>query len=134
MRSFCGEQGGATSGSQHGRSSAAVRLFFFSSRRRHTRWTGDWSSDVCSSDLYHEDSPDKLSEVESVKTEYGAKTNQVDPKTHRVFLTTSDFNPPAAPTEKQPHRSEERRVGKECRSRWWPGEQSRTRVLVRTQE
>src|SRR5690348_5835546 len=24
--------------------------FFFSSRRRHTRWTGDWSSDVCSSD------------------------------------------------------------------------------------
>src|SRR5690348_17907888 len=27
------------------------RFFFFSSRRRHTRWTGDWSSDVCSSDL-----------------------------------------------------------------------------------
>lgn len=53
--------------------------------------------------IYHEDSPDKLSEVESVKTEYGAKTNQVDPKTHRVFLSTSDFNPPAAPTEKQPH-------------------------------
>src|SRR6267154_4407797 len=26
-------------------------VFFFSSRRRHTRWTGDWSSDVCSSDL-----------------------------------------------------------------------------------
>src|SRR5438876_4569123 len=28
-----------------------VSIFFFSSRRRHTRWTGDWSSDVCSSDL-----------------------------------------------------------------------------------
>src|SRR3989454_6527431 len=28
-----------------------VRLFFFSSRRRHTRLQGDWSSDVCSSDL-----------------------------------------------------------------------------------
>src|SRR6267154_190656 len=28
-----------------------VVFFFFSSRRRHTRWTGDWSSDVCSSDL-----------------------------------------------------------------------------------
>src|SRR5690348_17824282 len=28
--------------------------FFFSSRRRHTRWTGDWSSDVCSSDLITE--------------------------------------------------------------------------------
>src|SRR5690625_7020967 len=25
--------------------------FFFSSRRRHTRWPRDWSSDVCSSDL-----------------------------------------------------------------------------------
>src|SRR5690348_4998081 len=28
-----------------------MALFFFSSRSRHTRWTGDWSSDVCSSDL-----------------------------------------------------------------------------------
>ena len=53
--------------------------------------------------IYHEDSPSKLSEVETVKTQYGAKTLQVDPKTHNVFLSTSDFNPPAAPTEKQPH-------------------------------
>src|SRR5439155_9264757 len=29
------------------------KLFFFSSRRRHTRWPRDWSSDVCSSDLVH---------------------------------------------------------------------------------
>src|SRR3989338_7587759 len=29
----------------------AIIIFFFSSRRRHTRWIGDWSSDVCSSDL-----------------------------------------------------------------------------------
>src|SRR6266487_4289428 len=29
----------------------SMRGCFFSSRRRHTRWTGDWSSDVCSSDL-----------------------------------------------------------------------------------
>src|SRR5437762_9682910 len=28
-----------------------IILFFFSSRRRHTRYIGDWSSDVCSSDL-----------------------------------------------------------------------------------
>src|SRR5207253_4533870 len=27
-------------------------IFFFSSRRRHTRWPRDWSSDVCSSDLF----------------------------------------------------------------------------------
>src|SRR5690348_3574343 len=32
-----------------------IELFFFSSRRRHTRWTGDWSSDVCSSDLDEEE-------------------------------------------------------------------------------
>src|SRR5438876_5536519 len=32
--------------------------FFFSSRRRHTRWTGDWSSDVCSSDLYVQEQVD----------------------------------------------------------------------------
>src|SRR5215510_16127549 len=30
---------------------AYVSIFFFSSRRRHTRWPRDWSSDVCSSDL-----------------------------------------------------------------------------------
>src|SRR5690348_17474480 len=28
-----------------------MEFLFFSSRRRHTRWTGDWSSDMCSSDL-----------------------------------------------------------------------------------
>src|SRR5437762_10422675 len=28
-----------------------IFFFFFSSRRRHTRYIGDWSSDVCSSDL-----------------------------------------------------------------------------------
>src|SRR5437879_9814801 len=30
-------------------------FFFFSSRRRHTRYIGDWSSDVCSSDLFRKD-------------------------------------------------------------------------------
>src|SRR3712207_7604946 len=30
-------------------------MFFFSSRRRHTRYWRDWSSDVCSSDLYYID-------------------------------------------------------------------------------
>src|SRR2546426_12686422 len=33
-----------------------LMLFFFSSRRRHTRLQGDWSSDVCSSDLTSRDS------------------------------------------------------------------------------
>src|SRR5439155_7264502 len=31
---------------------AVFFFFFFSSRRRHTRWPRDWSSDVCSSDLW----------------------------------------------------------------------------------
>src|SRR5689334_25429181 len=32
-----------------------LSVFFFSSRRRHTRWNCDWSSDVCSSDLSPEE-------------------------------------------------------------------------------
>src|SRR6266481_8718481 len=36
---------------------AFLILFFFSSRRRHTRWNCDWSSDVCSSDLHHRQIP-----------------------------------------------------------------------------
>src|SRR6202521_4746689 len=47
--------------------------------------------------IYHEDSPSKLSEVETVKTEFGAKTMGIDPKTHNLYLSTSDFDPPAAP-------------------------------------
>src|SRR5256885_7850577 len=39
------------------RSDVPSCLFFFSSRRRHTRLQGDWSSDVCSSDLYTTLSP-----------------------------------------------------------------------------
>jgi hypothetical protein len=53
--------------------------------------------------IFHEDSPNKLREVETVKTEYGAKTMALDPKTHNLYLTTADFDAPAAPTEKQPH-------------------------------
>src|SRR5438309_6301008 len=36
----------------------AMAHFFFSSRRRHTRWNCDWSSDVCSSDLRYQDALD----------------------------------------------------------------------------
>src|SRR5256885_6507939 len=37
--------------------------FFFSSRRRHTRLQGDWSSDVCSSDLSHRSRPPALAPI-----------------------------------------------------------------------
>ena len=53
--------------------------------------------------IFHEDSPGKLSVVETVKTEFGAKTMGFDPKTHNLMVDTSDFDPPAAPTEKQPN-------------------------------
>jgi DNA-binding beta-propeller fold protein YncE len=53
--------------------------------------------------IFHEDSPDKYSEVETVKTEFGAKTMGLDTKTHNVFVDTADFAPPAAPTAEHPH-------------------------------
>jgi DNA-binding beta-propeller fold protein YncE len=52
--------------------------------------------------IFHEGSPDKFSEVETVRTELGAKTMGLDPKTHRLFLDTSDFGPPPAPTAEEP--------------------------------
>src|SRR5205807_5897580 len=82
-------------------------FFFFSSRRRHTRLQGDWSSDVCSSDLA------------------------------RLFVQTADRFACLLRLSQMPSgacllrfaivlhlmaavllRSEERRVGKECRYRW----------------
>ncbi len=53
--------------------------------------------------IFHEDSPDKYSESQTVKTEVGAKTMALDPKTHNLFLTTSDFGPPPVPTSDRPH-------------------------------
>jgi uncharacterized protein YjiK len=52
--------------------------------------------------VFHEDSPARLSEVQTIKTDYGAKTMAIDPKTHNLFLSTSDFDPPPPPTERQP--------------------------------
>jgi DNA-binding beta-propeller fold protein YncE len=52
--------------------------------------------------IFHEDSPDKLTEVETLKTEFGAGTIGVDPKTHNLFLTTADFGPMPAATKKEP--------------------------------
>lgn len=45
--------------------------------------------------IAHEDSPDKLTLVQSLKTERGARTMAVDPKTHRIYLATAKFE--AAP-------------------------------------
>jgi len=55
--------------------------------------------------IFHLDSPDKLSDVETLTTEYGAKTMDIDPKTHNIFLSTADFAEAPAPTAEHPHPS-----------------------------
>src|SRR6476620_12622887 len=72
------------------------RVFFFSSRRRHTRYWRDWSSDVCSSDLPH------------ATTSAARAAAAID-----QWASAQQRNPTSG-------RSEERRVGKECRCRWPP--------------
>jgi DNA-binding beta-propeller fold protein YncE len=52
--------------------------------------------------IFHEDSPDKFSEVETVKTEFGAKTMGLDTKTHNLFVDTADFGPPETSAAGQP--------------------------------
>jgi YVTN family beta-propeller protein len=54
--------------------------------------------------LFHEDTPDKFSQVEIVKTELGARNIAVDPKTHRIFSDSVDFGaaPPATDTQPNP--------------------------------
>src|SRR5438445_8638307 len=71
-------------------------FFFFSSRRRHTRYWRDWSSDVCSSDL------------PTVRRVLDGRWDDLPQRHHRLHAGL------------RRERSEERRVGKECRSRWWP--------------
>src|SRR5207253_7088908 len=87
-----------------------IEFFFFSSRRRHTRWPRDWSSDVCSSDL---DVPKKK------LPEWVADARKLlgDPfgKLLLRYVVREDF---ARLRARLRERSEERRVGKECRSRW----------------
>src|SRR5439155_14354910 len=82
-----------------------ILLFFFSSRRRHTSWPRDWSSDVCSSDLplvhLAEGAAEHGAGV-AVETERGAVLGQH----HVIFEGSIRIQQPL------PHRSEERRVGK----------------------
>jgi DNA-binding beta-propeller fold protein YncE len=53
--------------------------------------------------IFHEDSPDKLTEVKTITTEFGSKTMNIDPKTHNIFLSTAKFGPkPAGPTKENP--------------------------------
>ena len=51
--------------------------------------------------VFHEDSANKITAVETVKTEYGAKTMALDPKTHNLLVDTSDFSTTSASNGKQ---------------------------------
>src|SRR5690348_17718351 len=89
-------------------------FFFFSSRRRHTRWTGDWSSDVCSSDLIQASTGPRPTGLKGLGTgEVTLKGTMASQGAYVAILQGSDARTYV--------RSEERRVGKECRSRWAPG-------------
>src|SRR5947199_10588014 len=78
-------------------------VFFFSSRRRHTRCLSDWSSDVCSSDLFA--APLGVATARCILVQpQGAEATRLGAS--------------ALTRHGSPHpRSEERRVGKECRYR-----------------
>src|SRR5256885_6602966 len=96
-----------------------IFFFFFSSRRRHTRLQGDWSSDVCSSDLYVEDEVDGIYRLfmngDAQPTNVGNPIEFTVRQLAEMVIELTRTNSRII-TE----RSEERRVGKECRSRWSP--------------
>ncbi len=52
--------------------------------------------------VVHEDSPDKFTVVDTVPTEAGARTMEIDPKTHNVYTVTAEREPAPAPTPDQP--------------------------------
>src|SRR3712207_7445394 len=94
-----------------------VYLFFFSSRRRHTRYWRDWSSDVCSSDLLTTVPADQLRAAAADARAVTARLATAQrPATQLPVLD----DPLVFRRVYNPVRSEERRVGKECRSRWSP--------------
>src|SRR5262249_59937265 len=84
--------------------SPVVEFFFFSSRRRHTRLVSDWSSDVCSSDLNVSVGSLSLGWFTSLSADDVVIQDKKGNTLAQIPRVT---------------RSEERRVGKECRSRWW---------------
>src|SRR2546429_2500185 len=90
-------------------------FFFFSSRRRHTRCSRDWSSDVCSSDLH-------VTELDvgslRSRTPFGL-VERDGLAGGRVGKRPAGGGIPHCSLQRG-GRSEERRVGKECRSRWSP--------------
>src|SRR5438445_8831478 len=94
-------------------------FFFFSSRRRHTRYWRDWSSDVCSSDLCG--TCRRRPHVQRRHVPHVEQEEQREPA-HEVIDRERAAAPEAVAEPARADgtdRSEERRVGKECRARGW---------------
>src|SRR5690554_5663849 len=94
-------------------------IFFFSSRRRHTRCGRDWSSDVCSSDLDLLGDLDLVADLDVVVALHAnAALHAGTHFGHVVLEAAQRFQLALEDHHVLAQRSEERRVGKECRSRW----------------
>src|SRR5699024_12028231 len=90
-------------------------FFFFSSRRRHTRSKRDWSSDVCSSDLA------KMARLTANLLSSGVVSpfklhEEVETKARSIEILRKNCAA-SSPTAER-FRSEERRVGKECKQQY----------------
>src|SRR5690606_39626962 len=100
--------------------------FFFSSRRRHTRFSRDWSSDVCSSDLMSmgifQTPGSNAREINNNIKKYLKSIEKDLPEgiTYTINFDTNEFLEASISKVVTTLRSEERRVGKECRCRWEP--------------
>src|SRR5436190_7882425 len=102
-------------------------FFFFSSRRRHTRSLCDWSSDVCSSDLHalRDGDLEEAREIARLGREVeGGPAGEL--RYLSAFLDRLENGGEQGEGSDSPAgaagvRSEERRVGKGCRSRWASG-------------
>src|SRR2546422_5384934 len=91
-----------------------IVFFFFSSRRRHTRCSRDWSSDVCSSDLIKViDLLVPFAKGGKIGLFGGAGVGKTVNMLELINNIAKQYSGLSV-------RSEERRVGKECRSRWSP--------------
>src|SRR5690606_41060545 len=98
--------------------------FFFSSRRRHTRFSRDWSSDVCSSDLILALAfvaalgPGIVNAIIAIAITSWPPYARIA-RAETLTIRNSDFVVAVRLQGASPFRSEERRVGKEGRARGW---------------
>src|SRR3712207_7461217 len=97
-----------------------MSVVVFSSRRRHTRYWRDWSSDVCSSDL------EQAKPLLKFFVDKGYDIGESSALALYAVMQMANFGGEGGRkfvvmvADGIQKRSEERRVGKECRSRWSP--------------